>query len=141
KVVKTLPLSEPGTMVAAGAGVIVAYNPDRHTLDRWVLPSFRKEGPVSCPLAQPVYALALGSAADGPLLAAAGNDVRRFGGALRFLDPTTFREVSIKPVERASEFGFRVGKGSQMRASADGRVFTAWTPGDRERGPQSLIVT
>jgi hypothetical protein len=141
KIVKTLPLSEPGTKITAGAGVIVAYNPDGHTFERWVLPSFRKEGPVSCPLAQPVYAMALGSASDGPLLTAAGNDPRRYGGHLRFLDPTTFREVAIKPVERASEFGFRVGRGAQMRASADGRVFTTWTPGDRDRGPQSLVVT
>jgi len=141
KVVKTLPLSEPGTKVTAGAGMIVAYNPDGHTLERWTLPSFRKEGPVPAPLAQPVYAIALGSASDGPLLTAAGNDPKRFGGALRFLDPMTFREVSIKPVERASEFGFRAGKGSQMRASADGRVFTTWTPGDRDRGPQALVVS
>src|SRR5439155_16868472 len=125
----------------AGAGVIVAYNPDRHTLERWVLPSFRKEGPVACSLAQPVYALALGSASDGPLLTAAGNDIKRYGGTLRCLDPMTFREISIKPVERAAEFGFRVGKGAQLRASADGRVFTTWTPGDRDRGPQSLVVT
>lgn len=141
KVVKTLPLSETGTKVTAGATVIVAYNPDAHTLERWALPSFRKHGPVSCPTAQPLYALALGSASDGPLLTAAGNDPKRYGGALRFLDPMTFREVSIKPVERASEFGFRAGKGSQMRASADGHVFTTWTPGDRDRGPQSLVVT
>jgi hypothetical protein len=141
KIVKTLPLSEAATKVVAGASVIVAYNPDGHTLERWTLPSFRKDGPVPAPLAQPVYALALGSASDGPLLTTAGNDAKRFGGGLRFLDPMTFREVSIKPVDRASEFGFRAGKGSMMRASADGRVFTTWTPGDRDRGPQSLVVT
>lgn len=141
KVVRTLPLSESGTMVAAGAGVIVGYNPERHTLERWTLPSFRKEGPVDCPVGQPVYDLALGSASNGPILIASGNDTKRFGGALRFLDPMTFREVSIKPVDRASDLGFRVVKGSQVRASADGRVFTTWTPGDRDRGPQSLVVT
>ena len=80
-------------------------------------------------------ALALGSASDGPLLTTAGNDTKRFGGGLRFLDPMTFREVSIKPVDRASEFGFRAGKGSMMRASADGRVFTTWTPGAKLESP------
>jgi hypothetical protein len=69
-IVKTIPLPSPNALVTAGARKALIAYPDEKLIQRWDLPTLRREGASRrLPIEGPLTALVLGSDSDGPALA------------------------------------------------------------------------
>jgi hypothetical protein len=122
RVVKYLPLEEPDAQVAAGMDKLVILLPDKKAAQRWSLDTLEREA--TAPLALPgkLQTLAMGSASNGPLFVFHGGDLPGTGG-LTLIDVATLKSYPI-PREAIPNLPT---DGRQLRASADGRVFTFQT--------------
>ncbi|HKB02515.1 MAG TPA: serine protease [Gemmataceae bacterium] len=139
KVSRYLPAAEDSVLIAAGQDKLFVILPNASAIQRW---DFRTgERDVTAPLAlkngTPAW-MVMGSASRGPLLIVERGGIGR--GGLVFLDPVTFRPADYDDDERRGGLR-RFGPDDFGRASADGTVFTSWSPGTSPQGFTTLRLT
>lgn len=113
KIVKQLPLTEPGGLIAAGMTKLYVVLPKAAAIERWDLRTFALESTDPIPLGGTPQAALMGHLTEGPLVL--------LGQITRFLDPLTLAVHDV-PFKGRTELG---GYPSHTWCSADGRVF-AW---------------
>jgi len=133
KVVKHIPANDDRVFVAGGMNSFVMYLAGKRVLERWNCKTLEKEDDLKDPFGNDeVYALSMGCASNGPLVAALGGNrvaVHR-GAALCYFDPTTGKEVQYQLVSNREPNPFGLGHGDPgdvcVRVSADGSLVTGW---------------
>ena len=128
KVVRQIDAAEPGTLLAGGMNTFVIYQPKRNTFERWTCDKLERLPEVKSPFADPVRALAMGSASNGPLVAALGGSrgTGPLGASLGFFDPTAAREVGYLADGQPNPLGIGPAHSPvRLRVSANGGVVTA----------------
>ena len=119
---------------AAGKDKLFVALPDENILQRWNLGTLKRELAVPLPGTGKLYHLALGSASQGPLLIAQGE---QFRVSTSFLDVRTLKPLNVR-TERGEVPG--VGPDTFLRVSADGRVFGMWTPNVSPQGVRVWVL-
>lgn len=142
KVVREIGVPEADVLVAGGKNTFVIYLPAKNAIERWSCDPLERQPGGKSPFTDPVKALAMGSASNGPLVAAVAGTRQTFNGGctLAYFDPATLKEI---PYTRS---GDRSGGGvgdrrtpAAIRVSADGRVVTGWGPGG-PTGAESNVI-
>ncbi|HKB01754.1 MAG TPA: hypothetical protein VKD90_06020 [Gemmataceae bacterium] len=140
--VKLIPAEDPGARVAGGMNVFVIYLPAKGILERWNCRTLERDAELKADFGVEVKALAMGSASNGPLVAALGGGRRTVQGAttLGYFDPMTGKELGYEIGGAKNPFGIGISDANPLvRVSADGSVVTAW--GDNGRGgAQSDVI-
>src|SRR5262249_53159914 len=108
---------------------------DSDLLQRFDLATGERERSESLPVLKRARAVAMGSASAGPLFLGASE--RESGPLNVFLDIQTFKEI---PTQMEGAERFIVDDGSQIRASADGRIIGMWRPNLSPQGIQTLVL-
>jgi S1-C subfamily serine protease len=138
-VVKTIPLASEDALVAAGATKLVIAYPGARRLERWDLPSLRRDGEVRpAPIDGVLHAVAMGHDSDGPLLALWS--ARKDGVRFSFIDLDSLKvlRVSLVSAPRNAPDLSRSGgsflansspDATRVCASAGGQSFGAWGSG------------
>jgi Trypsin-like peptidase domain len=160
-VVKTIPLPSPNAIVAAGASKFLIAFPDQKLIQRWDLPSLRREGGSrTLPIKGPLKALVMGSDSNGPALAfwAIAEDTNFERTVFSFIDVNSLKAVGIGLVAswatqgsvsasggsfQLPEFANNPGLKSEplhIRASAAGALYTIWDTSRIPTGFQTLIA-
>ena len=135
RVVHYFPVAEDDVKFAAGGDKLVLVYPRTGMIQGWDLTTFQREVTHPLPFTGTVNAVAMGSLSRGPLFVSGGD---RFRGGTLFLDIQTMKPIDF----RRAGGGHAVGDfGSQVRASADGRVFGFWRPSTSPQGIQALMLT
>ena len=119
---------------AAGLDKLFVALPDDNILQRWDLHTLKREVTVPLPGTGKVHLLALGSAAQGPLLVASTDGFRA---------PTSFLDTrTLKPLNLRTARGEVPGVAAEtfVRVSADGRVFGLWNPNVSPQGVQTWVL-
>jgi predicted Zn finger-like uncharacterized protein len=124
KVVKEIPVSDSGVKFTAGLDKLVLYLPGAGLLQRYNLRTFEREASVPVPFDGKVKNLVMGSASQGPVLVTGDGKFPLKGGA--FLDLNTLTRINYNVVNVAGRLDLNY---PQVRASANGRVFTVWRDG------------
>jgi len=118
---RMLPLADHDVLLAANVDKCIVVYPGQNRMERWDLPTLRKEATGPTPI-EGVYAIAMGHASGGPLLV---------NGQI-LVDPYTFQRMDHRATgRRASQQ--RIG----LRAGGDGRTFGRWS---KESAPSGLEV-
>jgi hypothetical protein len=130
KIVKYLALDSDDVAFTAGAEHIVVLLRDKKVIQRWRLGTFEKE--LTKAFSKAASSLVMGCASNGPIFVSAGES----RGPYEFLDLDTLGASSIT----STKGGYGVD-GGIVRASADGRVFTARRTGGSPTGLQSYVLT
>lgn len=133
KVVKEVSAEEE-VFLAGGMNVFVVYRPKQNMAERWSCKTLRKDGEHRGLFPGPVRALGMGSASNGPLVAAVGGPRQTpFGGAtLVYFNPIGFQEIPYPVAVVREEVEKRAGLGSveqpaaTVRVSAAGTLVTGW---------------
>jgi len=135
KLVKYLDVGGHG-ICTAGADKLIFVLPSQGLIQRWSLDTFERELVLPLELEYQPTAAVMGSASDGPVLIGGGD----FRQGFRLLDLDTLKP--IVPIEevRRHMTRFEVEDHCGARASADGRVFTAWKPHVSPTGFRVLVV-
>jgi hypothetical protein len=140
--VKLIPAEDPGALVAGGMNLFVIYLPGKGVLERWNCKTLEREAELKPEIGAEVKALAMGSASNGPLVAALGGARRTFHGGttLGYFDPMTGKELGYEVGGAKNDFGIGLFDATPLvRISADGSVVTAW--GDNGHGgSQSDVI-
>jgi hypothetical protein len=125
KVVKYLPFADDNTRIAAGMDKLLVMLPNSGVLQRWSLTTLEREVTAQAPVRPPgvAFSFVMGSASNGPLL---------LGGT--FVDVATLKTLPIKLPQQADLTG---GIDARIRASADGKTFTAWAT---QVSPQGIRI-
>jgi hypothetical protein len=129
RIAKEIDAPDADTMLAAGMNVFVLYRPEANTLERWSCNTLDRQAEVKKPFADPVKAMAMGCASNGPLGAALGGErsTPLRGATLAYFDPATMREVRYGIAGKDNPFGVGPGEaGGAVRMSANGTLATAW---------------
>jgi hypothetical protein len=144
KVVREIDAPDPNTMLAGGMNTFILYSPAENRVERWSFKAMEREPDVPSPFKDPVKALAMGCASNGPLVAALGGSRKTRGHAgatLAYYNPTTLKEVSYTIGGKPNDFGLGVrDTRAAIRVSADGRVVTGWGL-DRPSGVECHVIT
>ena len=142
QVIKYLPVAEDNIKFAAGLDKLFIALPAAHVIQRWSLATLEREVSAPVPFTGKVGALAMGSASRGPLLVGMatniGNMVPPRDAGLHFLNIDTIKAVDYQ-LEGTFCFGF--GDNLNVRASADGHVFSLSRWHSAVFGVPTLIVT
>jgi predicted Zn finger-like uncharacterized protein len=131
RLVGSLPLPGDNVKFTAGRDTLLVVFAEQRVVSRYRLETLEPEATALLPGPDRVTGVAMGSVSRGPLL------VQGAGPAVSeqlFLDPETFRRLDLPVKDRP---GFQPGVGRQLRASADGTLFTA---SNRAGGPCQAIV-
>lgn len=128
KIVKYLDVPEGKLLITAGRDFLIVADPEGKTVERYALPAFEKEATTPLPGSGTISVLTMGSASRGPLF------VARTSGSM-CLDPATFKVVDLKWIVSGPS-GFPPWL--LVRASANGRLFTAWAPSGSPTGFHSF---
>ncbi|MBO0700882.1 MAG: hypothetical protein J2P46_20975, partial [Zavarzinella sp.] len=140
--VKLIPAEDDGVMVAGGMNLFVIYLPGKRVLERWSCKTLEREAEFRDAFPAEVKALAMGSASNGPLVAALGGGRRTVHGGttLGYFDPSTGKEVGYEIGGARNAMGVGLLNATAIvRVSADGSVVTAW--GDNGHGgSQSDVI-
>jgi predicted Zn finger-like uncharacterized protein len=139
KVSRYLPAAEDTVLIAAGQDKLFVVLPSASAIQRWDLRTGERE--VTAPLALKngtPAGMVMGSASRGPLFVIERGGIGR--GGMLFLDPVTFRPADYDEDDRRVGLR-RFGPDDFSRASADGTVFTSWSPGTSPQGFNTLRLT
>src|SRR5207302_2598297 len=127
-----VPLGADNVKFAAGLDKLFVSLPDNSLLQRWDLATLNRDLTVTTAGGK-ITALCMGSGSTGPLLVTRGE----FGAAaVGFLDPRTLKPLDV---QRGGDGHIDGGEGTQVRASADGRVFGFWRLHVSPSGLQTLV--
>jgi hypothetical protein len=140
--VKLIPAEDAGARVAGGMNLFVIYLPGKGVLERWSTKTLEREAELKAEFPPDVTALAMGSASNGPLVAALRGGDRRavHGGAtVGYFDPATGKEVGYELGGDQNPFGMALhdAKALVLRVSADGSVVTGFGGGP---GPEVHVI-
>jgi hypothetical protein len=129
KLVKELPAPEDNLKFAGGLDKLVVALPGSRTLQRWDLNSFELEQTVNYSLGGDLLSLAMGSASQGPIIAAF-RDARTPFASIKLcqfsLDNLQQHAVTLEGNQHplALHQNMRL---AHLRASADGRALAMWS--------------
>ncbi len=135
KVTHRLPVASDNVKIAAGRDRLLAVYPDENLVQRWDLATGQREASGKLGVSEPVLAVAMGSASDGPLLVVTNKGVHAHGPT--FLDVQTFQPLELTPVGREQ---LHSTVGLQVRASANGRVFAVMSAGSIPSGLETYVL-
>jgi hypothetical protein len=122
KVIKYLSVNSDDVKFAAGAEKLIVVLNDQNVMQRYDLRTLERELSVTAPEGGTVINMAMGYASYGPLLI--------YNGQTIFMEPATFKKLEVDTAfTRFYAWGGDVHDAMQLRASADGSVFTAWRSG------------
>jgi hypothetical protein len=119
KVVKEIELPTEDVVYACGLDHLMIVLSDQRLIRRWSLRTFEREKSVPLPAEAPVRRAVMGCSSRGPLLLWSGGKVSFFDVERMQLRTV---EVKGKAITAGTQWGL------ELRASADGRTFVAWTP-------------
>jgi hypothetical protein len=160
-IVKTIPLPSPNAIVAAGASKFLIAFPEQRLIQRWDLPSLRREGGSHpLPIKGSLKALVLGSDSTGPALAfwAIAEDAVMDQMVFSFIDVNSLKVPSVglvaawgtQGIVSASGGSFRLVESAMnpglkseplhIRASAAGALFTIWDTSRIPTGFHTLLA-
>lgn len=142
KVVREISVPDPNVLVAGGMNLFVIYQPGKNTIERWNCDRLEQQPTAKFAFTDPVKALAMGCASNGPLVAAVGGSRRTQlkGATLAYFDPVTFREIEVVVGGVDNPFGIGpADKTAIIRASANGKVVTGWSP-ERPTGTECDVI-
>jgi hypothetical protein len=128
--------------VAGGMNLFVIYLPGKGVLERWNCKTLEREAELKGVFPAEVKALAMGSASNGPLVAALGGPRKTIHGGttLGYFDPATGKEVGYELGGARNDFGIGLfNAAAVIRVSADGSVVTAWGE-NGQGGSQSDVI-
>jgi len=115
KISKTITVDDADIGLAAGASKLIVLQRGTGSISRYDLTTLEKEATVKC---DPFKSLAMGSSSDGPLLA-----VTRTGKS-----EATAAVINLETLEASSSFAFPYKlDGTNLLASANGKLFTSWS--------------
>ena len=94
EIIKYLSLPSRGCFFAAGARCLVVLSPEKKTIERWDLTTFKREQVVPVPFPENVVQMAMGHASPGPLvfLVSAGTNNQ----SCKFMDPNTLQLLELQ---------------------------------------------
>jgi hypothetical protein len=116
RVVKLLPVGEDKVLFAAGMTKLLVVLPEKNVLQRWSLLTYEREVAVPLPVKGTVQAVAMGSAAAGPLVVGSeGAD-----GGTFFLDITTLKEIPVEKLVGDNSLAYN--RQCDLHVSMDGSV-------------------
>ena len=142
RVIKEIDAPDPKTLLAGGMNLFVVYHPGKNLVERWSCDRLERLPEIKSPFTDPVRALAMGSAANGPLVAVLDGrrDLRQRGAPLAYFDPATLRPAAYDLEGQASPFVVALERaGVHLRVSANGRLVTVCTP-DRALGVECTVL-
>ena len=140
RIIRYLPVAEDNISMAAGRDKLFVALPGAGIIQRYSLATFDQEVTVPAPIQEANLVLGMGHDSAGPLLIGGytPDGQRSHTGAGGFYDARTFRELKFK-VDGHQERVFGVGlEGNQVRATPDGKLFTAW---GLDRNASSIRIT
>src|SRR5262249_13849067 len=138
RVVHTIGLAEDNIKFAAGMDKLIVVLPNLNIIQRWSLGTFEREVTAMVPIKGTVKTMCMGSASNGPLAVYTGEDPRRgFGGQLHFLDVHKLRPIEVGWTNQRPHLGY---DSTQLRASADGKVFGLWSTQVSPQGFNALVL-
>jgi hypothetical protein len=135
RIAKEIDAADKDAKVAGGMNLFVIYRPRDNTFERWSCDKLERQFAGKVPFTDPVRAMAMGSASNGPLVAAIagtrGNQTIQ-SAATAYFDPATFKEVEYErgmPSQR-NMFGLGRNRGPvALRVSPDGLLASGWDLG------------
>jgi hypothetical protein len=134
--------TDPKPMIAGGMNHFLVYQPQKNTVERYNTRTLEKEATLPASFPGEVKALAMGSASNGPLVAALGGARQpgRRGATFGLFDPVTLKELAIDIDGDRNDSGFGFADQSvAVRVSADGRVVTGWGV-QHHLGTECLVI-
>jgi hypothetical protein len=138
KVIHYIPVAGEGAKFTAGQSKLIVALPEQNLLQRWDLATGKREASVASPVKGKIRALAMGSAAQIPLLLLEESGVPGQLTAGVFLDARTFRTMNLTAKAGTAAPDFSLDP--FVRASADGNVFTLWRPNVSPQGIMSVTI-
>jgi hypothetical protein len=126
--------AEDSDLFAAGATKLFVIHPDKLLVQRYRLDTLRLELTRMLPFGGVVSVAAMGSASEGPLMMIAGG---ANNNELMFMDVASMERLPLKVEYQRPEDMFLFDQNLEIRASADGSVFTGWR---RHSSPTGLYV-
>jgi hypothetical protein len=131
RIVKEIDAPANDTMLAGGMNLFVIYQPKKNVIERWSCDKLERVEEIASPFKDPVKALAMGSASNGPLVAAliGSRKTGHRGATLAYFNPSTMKEVEY--VFRGTKNPFGIGTSeteSAIRVNTNGTVVTGWSP-------------
>jgi hypothetical protein len=142
KVTKQIDAAGPGTMVAGGMNSFVIYQPRKKSFERWDCLKLERLPAGDSPFVDPVRALAMGSASNGPLVAALGGPrgTGALGATLAYFDPATAKEVGYVMAGQPNPLGIGPANAPvRLRVSANGEVVNSGSP-TRPIGSETIVI-
>ncbi|WP_442507573.1 SHD1 domain-containing protein [Novipirellula sp. SH528] len=122
-------------LFAGGATKFVVASPSKQVIRRYDLVTMNPELTVTFAAIDPT-SIAMGPASHGPILLAGGTYPSAKAQTHEFLDLETLRSVQFEYTSSSKSFKYE--KGSPLRASSQGDVFTTWHDSASPRGIQVL---
>jgi serine/threonine protein kinase len=119
EVVKEIELPTEDVVYACGRDKLMIVLPGQRLIQRWDLRSFECEKTAPAPGDGPVRQAVMGCFSPGPLLLWSG-------GKVAFFDVERMEPCEVEA--EGKEIAAGTQQGLELRASADGRTFVAWTP-------------
>ncbi|MGE3804820.1 MAG: hypothetical protein AB7K24_09130 [Gemmataceae bacterium] len=139
RVIRRLKLADPDVRFSAGFDQLVVAYPQKRSIERWSLATFRREKTVE--FNSQISALVLGSMSRGPLLVLAGSKGHAFDPAtLSFLDLEKLEPLALTIESRDGGAHFSARDAMELRAAANGQVFGLWCTSHSPSGLHILAI-
>src|SRR5262245_9821715 len=135
KIAKHIEANDERGWVAGGMNLFVIYLPGKNVLERYNCTTLEREAELKAAFDEEVLGLAMGSASNGPLVAALAGARRAglgSGATLCYFDPMTGKEIQYEVVVARERNPFGLGNHNRdltIRVSANGQVATGWGAG------------
>jgi serine protease Do len=137
KIVHYVPLAEDQVKFAAGMDKLIVVFDGSHLIQRWDLKTFDREATAPLPIKRSIKSICMGSASNGPLLVHSSEGVGPLDRApSNFLDIHTLKMLQFDGFDTQATAAHNM---VEIRASADGRVFTSMFMNPGQSG--TLILT
>jgi hypothetical protein len=136
-VVGSIPAEDDVVLFTAGAKKLFLTLGNTSVVQRYSLETLERELSVPFPAKAKIEGLYLGSAAYSPMLVAGvGADKK---ATAFFVETGRLRLVNVQPPPGKQSISFSGGQ--FVRVSANGHVFTSWTPGSSPQGMNVLMLS
>jgi hypothetical protein len=124
KIVKYLDVQPGDVHMAANCETLIIAGGDRNVIQRWSLSTLSRELTVVIPDGGEVRSAGMGFASAGPLLLVTSH-------SMRFFDPRSLRRTDhhLEAIHELTGHFLNTRGPVQIRASADGSLFTTWIAG------------
>jgi S1-C subfamily serine protease len=135
RIVKYLPTGSQKIVFTAGAEQLMVGSVAQNVISSYSLKTFEKEATATMPVTGSISAIIMGAHSQGPLLVVSGteNPPEAF---LSLVDPATLALKRTWPRTKLTFLGIR--DTFQIRASADGKVFSTWDTASDPSGLRTM---